>query len=600
MRNIFKLPRLKSVLMSAVLVMGAAASSLAPLFGDYTAEAASGNNLSSIYPSKMTKMKLSLVYTGKEIDGTVNSTQSFAITDKYFIVVQAHSTKENAGWIVATNYKKPSSTPAWKAKYNIGHGNGATWNSKKNQIVVIDGSTKYFFNANNGKYVTKVTTGPSGSGIAYDAKNDHYIQTSGRSATSGQILNSNFTLIKTFDAGHRLVSQDVAYNDGYIYRIGWGGCNYLKNHNLKDDATYCSKYFGEGSNVVYQFDSNGKYVNAYYTDAGFGELESMAFGTDGAPYLMFNSKPDSSHYSVYKLNNLSKPASVPQITAVNTTKPAATTTTTKPATTSTTTSKPATTSTTTTKPATTTTITKPVTTTTTTTTTTKPATTNTTTTTKPTTSTTTTTKPATTTATTKPATTATTTTKPTITTTTTTTTTTKPATTNTTTTTKPVTTTTTTTKPAASTDTSTTKPATTTTTKPVTTSRTVTNTVNTTKPAVTSTTTTTKPTTITTTTNTASTTSTSTAVPTIVDTSVGTDTGVQVSVNTEDNTKTNVKSDDRADVDEMVEIEIPKAGKTVTVDDEPSKISRIVITLAVLIGALAILYYLVVIFRYSR
>lgn len=88
--------------------------------------------------------------------------------------------------------------------------------------------------------------------------------------------------------------------------------------------------------------------------------------------------------------------------------------------------------------------------------------------------------------------------------------------------------------------------------------------------------------------------------PTIVDTSVGTDTGVQVSVNTEDNTKTNVKSDDRADVDEMVEIETPKAGKTMTIDDEPSKISRIVITLAVLIGALAILYYLVVIFRYSR
>lgn len=587
MRKILKLSRLKKILMSVVLIIGTVAPSLAPLFGGDIAEAASGNNLSSIHPSKMIKMKLSLVYTGKEIDGTVNSTQSFAITDKYFIVVQAHSTKENAGWIVATNYKKPSSTPAWKTKYNIGHGNGATWNSKKNQIVVIDGSTKYFFNAKNGEYVTKVTTGPSGSGIAYDAKNDHYIQTSGRSATSGQILNSNFTLIKTFDAGHKLVGQDVAYHDGYIYRIGWGGCNYLKNHNLKDDAAYCSKYFGEGSNVVYQFDSNGKYMNAYYTDAGFGELESMAFGTDGTPYLMFNGKPDSSHYSVYKLNNLSKPASVPQITAVTTPKPV-----TPPS--AITTTKPATT-TTTTKPTTTTTATKPATTSTTTTT--KPTTTNTTTT-KPVTTATTTTKPATTTTTTKPATTNTTTTKPA----TTSTTTAKPATTNTnTTTSKPVasTTTTTTAQPVTTSRTTTT---TTTTTKPSATSgnTTVSTTVNTTKPAVTSTTTTTKPTTTTTTTNTVSTTSTSVAVPTIVDTSVGTDTGVQVSVNTEDNTKTNVKSDDRADVDEMVEIETPKAGKTMTVDDEPSKISRIVITLAVLIGALAILYYLVVIFRYSR
>ena len=306
MREGIKLLRLKRLSIGTVLVIGAMASGVMPFFNGGMAKAASNNSLSSIRPSEMTRMSLSLIYTGEEIDQTINSTQSFAITDRYFVVVQAHSKKENAGWIVATDYERPSSTPVWKTKYNIGHGNGATWNSKKNRIVVIDGSTKYFFNANNGEFVTKVTNGPAGSGIAYDAKNNRYIQTNGRSATSGQILNKSFTLTKTFDASHRLVSQDVAYHDGYIYRIAWGGCNYLKRHGFKDDAAYCKKYFGEGSNVIYQFDSNGKYVNAYYTGAGFGELESMAFSTDGTPYLMFNGEPDGLHYAVYRLNNLSQ------------------------------------------------------------------------------------------------------------------------------------------------------------------------------------------------------------------------------------------------------------------------------------------------------
>ncbi len=302
--------KIKKFLMILVLVFLAALSVVLPLYSSQTTiEASSNNNLASVYPSKMTKLGLSLVYTGAEVDTTINSTQSFAITDKYFIAVQAHSTNENAGWIVATNYKNPSSTPAWKVKYNIGHGNGATWNSQKNQIVIVNGKDRFFFDANNGKYVTKVTTGLSASGIAYDKEDNYYIQTNGSSTSSGRIVNSNFGSILTFDAGHRLVNQDVAYYNGYIYRIGWGGCSYLKNNGKTDDAAYCTKYFGEGSNVLYQFNMKGDFVKAFYVEAGFGELESMAFGTDGKPYLLFNGKPDNKHYSVYKVNNLGNQSS---------------------------------------------------------------------------------------------------------------------------------------------------------------------------------------------------------------------------------------------------------------------------------------------------
>ena len=246
-------------------------------------------------------MTLSHVYTGSEVDSTINSTQSFTITDKYFIAVQAHSVNENSGWIIATDFANPSSTPAWKKSYNVGHGNATTWNSKTDQIVIADGKTRLFFNADNGNFVKSIDVSTNASGIAYNGAKDQYIQTSGNGASSGRILDSNFNSLMTFDAGHRLVNQDVAYYGGYIYRIGWGGCDYLREDGDTEDANYCDAYFGEDSNVIYQFDMNGDFVKAFYIEEGFGELESIDFA-NGSMYLLFNGKPDYLHYSVYKAN----------------------------------------------------------------------------------------------------------------------------------------------------------------------------------------------------------------------------------------------------------------------------------------------------------
>ena len=264
-------------------------------------EASSNNNLGSILPSQMTKLTLSHVYTGSEVDSTINSTQSFTITDRYFIAVQAHSVNENSGWIIATDFANPSSTPAWKKSYNVGHGNAATWNSKTDQIVIADGKTRLFFNADNGNFVKSIDVSTNASGIAYNGAKDQYIQTSGNGTSSGRILDSNFNSLMTFDAGHRLVNQDVAYYGGYIYRIGWGGCDYLREDGDTEDANYCDAYFGEDSNVIYQFDMNGDFVKAFYIEEGFGELEGIDFA-NGSMYLLFNGKPDYLHYSVYKAN----------------------------------------------------------------------------------------------------------------------------------------------------------------------------------------------------------------------------------------------------------------------------------------------------------
>lgn len=267
----------------------------------------------NIYPDEMTKLKTSLVYSGRLVDGTVNSTQSFAVTDKYFVAVQAHSSKENAGWIVATDINNPSSTPTWKTQSSVGHGNGATWNKKTNQIIVVDKEAKYLFDAENGEPAGVVDTGIVGTGVAYDAEDDWYVQTYGHRDARAQMLTSDNQYIREINVGHRLMGQDIGYSNGYVYRIGWGGCNSLDRYDRPEDAAYCREHFGEGTNVIYQFDMNGGFIEAFYIEGATGELESLDFGQDGTMYLLFNGSPKSGHYSVYKVTNYNAKSGVKYI-----------------------------------------------------------------------------------------------------------------------------------------------------------------------------------------------------------------------------------------------------------------------------------------------
>lgn len=267
----------------------------------------------NIYPDEMTKLKTSLVYSGQLVDGTVNSTQSFAVTDKYFVAVQAHSSKENAGWIVATDINNPSSTPTWKTQSSVGHGNGATWNKKTNQIVVVDKEAKYLFDAENGEPAGVVDTGIVGTGVAYDAEDDWYVQTYGHRDARAQMLTSDNQYIREINVGHRLMGQDIGYSNGYVYRIGWGGCISLDRYDRPEDAAYCREHFGEGTNVIYQFDMNGGFKEAFYIEGATGELESLDFGQDGTMYLLFNGSPKSGHYSVYKVTNYNAKSGVKYI-----------------------------------------------------------------------------------------------------------------------------------------------------------------------------------------------------------------------------------------------------------------------------------------------
>ena len=294
----------RNIFVYYLVILGLLFSSAAPFLGGaLSANASDEDSWVNIYPDEMTKLNTSLVYSGQLVDGTVNSTQSFAVTDKYFVAVQAHSSKENAGWIVATDINNPSSTPTWKTQSSVGHGNGATWNKRTNQIVVVDKEVKYLFDAENGEPAGIVDTGIVGTGVAYDAEDDWYVQTYGHRDARAQMLTSDNQYIREINVGHRLMGQDIGYSNGYVYRIGWGGCNSLDRYDRPEDAAYCREHFGEGTNVIYQFDMNGGFKEAFYIEGATGELESLDFGQDGTMYLLFNGSPKSGHYSVYKVTN---------------------------------------------------------------------------------------------------------------------------------------------------------------------------------------------------------------------------------------------------------------------------------------------------------
>ena len=302
----FRLSRVRNVLSlcGIVLIVGVVAfNAVMNSMGNDDANASNGGSAYDARPVQMEKLDYVSVFTGSLVDNTVDSSQSLAITDKYFVVVQANGSQENAGWIVATSLTSPNSTPAWKVSYNIGHGNGATWtNNWTDEIVITNGSTRFFFDADDGTFNGSRTVSTTAWGIAYDdgIAGGGYVELNGK---TGRFVGMNFESIgsDTFDTTMPLVAQDVAYYNGDIYVIGWGGCNYLEHdqNSSAEAVAICRNEFGEGSDAIYQFDGSGNYVKGYYLEANAGELESMAFDASGTPYLLFNG---GSQYTISRVN----------------------------------------------------------------------------------------------------------------------------------------------------------------------------------------------------------------------------------------------------------------------------------------------------------
>ena len=255
------------------------------------------------YPKEqMTRLTLEKVYSAKLPEGS-GSLQGFTLTDRYFVLATRPTRRKDQNQLVVIRRKGLQNITSAKGNptYNLGYANDLTWNSKTNEVVVIDHSRQKLHLLNDRSFKktgsAQLTDASgnvlSGGGIAYDHELNRYYVSSGdqiRTFTKNQ-------LVDEFTEKHNQTSQGLGYNNGYIYRVAWesagGYPNSIYDGILKRNTT-----------VIYQFDVFGGFVHAYYIDNPAYQVESIAFDENGVPYLAFNGPSKS--FAIYKASNLSQ------------------------------------------------------------------------------------------------------------------------------------------------------------------------------------------------------------------------------------------------------------------------------------------------------
>lgn len=236
-------------------------------------------------PSKVpliSQDKMKVVYTSAR-DYGYNSVQSMAITDKYFVVLQTNTKDDRQNHV--TFLDKASFKVVKTLELSLGHANGATYDSKNDEILVVDGKKIHRIGATSFKYLgTKSITDANGelynaSGIAFDVDNNRFYASSGKKIRT--ITASDFRIYNYLISDHVQVNQDIGYYNGYIYRVTW------ETKGGSEGESWQNGYFDRDDNVILQFAADGSSLSPFYTSNPACEMESIAFD-GGKPYLLFN------------------------------------------------------------------------------------------------------------------------------------------------------------------------------------------------------------------------------------------------------------------------------------------------------------------------
>ena len=150
---------------------------------------------------------------------------------------------------------------------SLGHSNDVTYNRKNNKIYVIASSGSnivYTFNGDSFLYEDEFDIGLPVRSITYVEDEDIYAV---RTVSVGFKYDSKFNLISkvpfviglNFSAD--LGRQGWAYYNNYIYYANWSWI----------------RLGGDGANIIYVYDLNGRRKNTLYTENNIGELEDIAF-----------------------------------------------------------------------------------------------------------------------------------------------------------------------------------------------------------------------------------------------------------------------------------------------------------------------------------
>ena len=242
----------------------------------------------------------------KKYDGYVyKQLQGFTVTKDKLVFISSNN--DNRAKSILYSYKLNDLETLYKKEYNTtGHGNGMTYNSKTNKVLVAgpyEYEKVYLYNGNSlekEKEYPKETY-PVYNAIGYDDKNDLYIGHYGKKifmADTTEMKKLNEFGIAIFEAG-----QDLEYYNGYVFYVTTD----LSAPSKYQTYSFHKKY----DNIIYVYDMNldenkkptknfGRLVAKLYT-TGIGEMESVSF-RDG--YVYFGLAPHNilgNSYIFYKL-----------------------------------------------------------------------------------------------------------------------------------------------------------------------------------------------------------------------------------------------------------------------------------------------------------
>ena len=249
------------------------------------------------YPkNKMTPLTLTKVFSDS-IPSGFGGAQGFTVTDKYFVVVLSRSNQDDQNRIAIYDHSGKRVTTFGNPTFNLGHGNDLTWNSKTNEInaftstggkIIRIGATDF---KSKGTFQLVDASGSAlgGGGIAYDKLLNRYYTSGGNEIRSFINYKLNFYITEK----HNQVNQGLGYNNGYIYRPIWESAGTYNN-------AVWDKILELNQNIILQFDAEGGFTHAYYTDSPRCEIENISF-YNNVPYILFNGCGGG--FAVYKVTN---------------------------------------------------------------------------------------------------------------------------------------------------------------------------------------------------------------------------------------------------------------------------------------------------------
>ena len=239
--------------------------------------------------------KIQYDHESKKYDGNVyKQLQGFTVTKDKLVFISSNN--NNRASSVLYSYKLNDLNNLYKKEYNtFGHGNGMTYNSKLNKVLIAgpyEYEKVYLYNGNTLEKEKEYPKGdyPVYNAIGYDDNDDLYVGHYGKRI----FLADTTKMSKLYEFGLAMyeAGQDLEYHNGYVFYC---------TSDLGAPSKYQTySFYKKGDNIIYVYDMKldenknptknfGRLVARLYT-TGIGELESVSF-RDG--YIYFGIAPHS-------------------------------------------------------------------------------------------------------------------------------------------------------------------------------------------------------------------------------------------------------------------------------------------------------------------